>query len=107
MIPLQRISTRAVIPTTIVTSPGFQVRLWPRAMIHERMKGAAQASTSSTSRLPNTCQAFAESPSRAPAIVEFGFWSLVVNHGSQSETNSTTAAPMPRYSPGDSRVRSR
>ena len=98
---------KATIPTIIVTSPGFQVRLWPRAMIQDRMNGAVQASTSRMSRLLNTCHAFAESPPRAPAIVEFGFSSLVVNQGSQSEAKSATAAAMPRYSPGDRRERSR
>ena len=38
MMPLQRISNIAVIPTTIVTSPGFQVSACPRAMIQDRMK---------------------------------------------------------------------
>ena len=51
MIPLQRISTNAVIPTIIVTSPGRQVSSCPRAMIQARMNGAVQASASSESRM--------------------------------------------------------
>jgi hypothetical protein len=39
--------------------------------------------------------------------VEFGLVSLVVNQGIQSETKSSTAAAMPRNSPGDSRENSR
>ena len=65
MIPLQRISTKAAMPTIIVTSPGFQVSLCPRAMIQVRMNGAAQAATSSQSRVVKTCQALALSPPRS------------------------------------------
>jgi hypothetical protein len=43
MTPLQMISTNAVIPTIIVTSPGAQVSEWPRATIQESTKGAMQA----------------------------------------------------------------
>ena len=51
MMPLQRISTKAVMPTIIVISPGFQVSLCPRAMIQARMNGAMQAASSSQSRI--------------------------------------------------------
>jgi hypothetical protein len=109
MIPLHRISTNAVIPTTIVTSPGFQVSLCPRATIHDRMNGAAHAATRSQSSVLNTCHALALSlnPMPAESIAEFLFDSSVVNHGSQSDAKSTSAAPIPRNSPGDSRERSR
>ena len=33
----------AVMPTIIVTSPGFQLSLWPRATIQARMNGAITA----------------------------------------------------------------
>ena len=52
-------------PTIIVTSPGFQVSLCPRAMIQARMKGALHAATSRRSSVEKTCQAVALSP---PAI---------------------------------------
>ncbi len=94
-------------PTIIVTSPGFQVSRCPRAMIQDRMKGAVQASASSQSSVENTCQALAPSPPLAPASTEFGLSALVVNQGSQSDPNSTTAAPIPRNSPGVSREKSR
>ena len=55
----------------------------------------------------NTCQALALSPPLAPAIRENRLSALVVNQGSQSERNSTRPAPMPTYSPGDSREVSR
>ena len=67
MMPLQRISTKAVMPTTIVTSPGFQVSLCPRAMIQARMNGALPAATSSRSSVENTCHAVALSPPAMPA----------------------------------------
>src|SRR3954471_7221220 len=101
MIPLHRISMKATIPTIIVTSPGFQVRACPLATIHVRMKGAAQAATSSQSSVLNTVHAFAESfgPTAhwvdafpAHASFEFGL-PLVVNHGSHSDASSTSAAP--------------
>ena len=107
MIPLQRISTNAVIPTIIVTSPGFQVSLCPRAMIQERKNGAVAASTSRMSSVLNTCQAFTPSPPVASPRREFGLSSLVVNQGSQSAMNRTIPAAMPRYSPGDRRETSR
>src|SRR5215208_8193769 len=104
MIPLQRISMNATIPTIIVTSPGFQVSACPRAMIQVRMNGAAQADTSSQSSMPNTSQALPLSPPVAPpGNLEFGLSELVVNHGSQSDASSTSAAPMPISSPGDTR----
>ena len=71
------------------------------------MKGARQASTNSQSSVENTAQALAPSPPLAPDSREFGFSALVVNQGSQSEPNSTTAAPIPRYSPGVRREKSR
>jgi hypothetical protein len=46
------------------------------------MNGAAQAPTSSQSRIPKTSHAVALSPPPAPASVEFGLSSLVVNQGS-------------------------
>ena len=107
MIPLQRISTNAVIPTIIVTSPGFQVSLCPRATIQERMNGAVQAAMSSQSSTPNTSIAVALSPPLAPASVEFGLVSLVVNQGIQSEMKSRMAAPIPMSSPGDTFEKSR
>src|SRR5918994_1174268 len=90
MTPLQRISMNA---TIIVTSPGFHVSLWPRAMIQVRMNGAAHAATSSQSSVENTSQALADSPFDAP--------------GSQSDRRSTTAAPIPMSSPGDTLEKSR
>ena len=57
---------KATIPTIIVTSPGFQVSLWPRAMIQVRMNGAAHAATSSQSSVEKTCQALRDSPFDAP-----------------------------------------
>jgi hypothetical protein len=107
MIPLHRIRTKATTPTIIVTSPGFQVRRCPRAMIQERMNGAVHASASSQSSVENTCQALAPSPPLAPPITECGLSSLVVNQGSQSAPNSTTAHPIPKNSPGVSREKSR
>jgi hypothetical protein len=108
MIPLHRISTNATMPTIIVTSPGFHVRVCPRAMIQVRMKGAAQAATSSQSSVLKTCQAFAESPPVAPpGSFEFGLSELVVNQGNQSDTSRTSAAPIPSSSPGDTFEKSR
>src|SRR3954469_4474563 len=115
MIPLHRISTNATIPTIIVTSPGFQVSAWPRATIHVRMNGAAQAATRSQSSVVKTVQAFAESfgptaqlvkPSPEHASFEFGF-PLVVNQGSHSDASRTRAAPIPINSPGDTLDQSR
>ena len=71
------------------------------------MNGAVQASTSSQSSVLNTCQALAPSPPLRPAITELGLVSLVVNQGSQSDANSTSAEPMPKYSPGVRREKSR
>src|SRR4051794_5966885 len=102
MIPLQRISMNATIPTIIVTSPGFQVSLCARATIQVRMNGAAHAATSSQSRVVNTVHALAElfgptaqllAASLEHASFEFGL-PLVVNHGIQSEASSTRAAPI-------------
>jgi hypothetical protein len=105
---LHRIRTNATIPTIIVTSPGFQVRSWPRAMIQVRMKGAAHAATSSQSSMPKTCQAVAESPPETPpGRREFGLSELVVNQGSHSEASRTSAAPIPISSPGDTFDKSR
>ena len=111
MIPLQRISTKAVMPTIIVTSPGAQVRVWPRAMIQERMKGAVQAARSRNRSVPNTSQALALSlapitGSLVSPMIEFGL-SLVENQGRKREIPSTSAASMPPYSPGVSFDRSR
>src|SRR3954447_2900264 len=109
MIPLQRISTKATIPTIIVTSPGFQVSACPRATIQVRMNGAAQAATSSQSSLLKTVHASAELFGPTAQLVaglpehasfEFGL-PLVVNHGSHSDASSTSAAPIPSSSPGD------
>src|SRR3954452_6173609 len=103
MIPLQRISTKATIPTIIVTSPGFQVSLWPRAMIQVRMNGAAHAATSSQSSLVKTVQASAELLGPTAQFVEavpehasfeFGL-PLVVNQGIHSDAKRTSAAPIP------------
>src|SRR5215218_4591221 len=91
MIPLHRISTNVTIPTTIVTSPGFQVSACPRAMIQVGMNGAAQADTSSQSNVEKTAHAFAESPpDTPPGSFEFGFSELVVNQGSHSEASRTS-----------------
>ena len=76
-------------------------------MIHDRMKGAVQASASSQSSVEKTCQALAPSPPLAPARTELGLSSLVVNQGSQSDPNSTSAQPIPKNSPGVSREKSR
>src|SRR3954452_7539354 len=115
MIPLQRISTKATIPTIIVTSPGFQVSLWPRAMIQVRMNGARHAATSSQSSVEKTVHASAElfgptaqlvAGSPAQASFEFGL-PLVVNQGIHSDASRTSAAPIPASSPGDTLDRSR
>src|SRR5215212_2585777 len=115
MIPLHRISMKATIPTIIVTSPGFQVSLWARATIQVRMKGAAQAATSSQSSVLKTVHAFADSfgptahcVDAAPehASLEFGL-PLVVNHGSHSESSRTSPAPIPANSAGDTLEASR
>ena len=99
---------KETIPTIIVTSPGFQVSACPRAMIQVRMNGAAHAATSSQSSVPKTSQAFADSPPDAPpGSCEFGLSELVVNQGSQSEASSTSAAPIPMSSPGDTFEKSR
>ena len=50
----------ATIPTIIVTSPGFQVSLCPRATIQVRMNGAAHAATSSQSSVVKTVHALAD-----------------------------------------------
>ena len=109
MIPLQRISTKAVMPTIIVTSPGFQVSLCPRATIQARMNGAGAAATSSQSRMPKVSNALTESPARCRRrrSSEFGF-------GRWCRTTAGTArAPAPRRrcsppsSPGVSRLVSR
>src|SRR4051794_22801059 len=93
MIPLQRISMNATIPTIIVTSPGFHVSVWARVMIQVRMNGAAHAATRSQSRVLKTVQASAElfgptaqfvEASPEHASFEFGL-PLVVNHGSHSD----------------------
>jgi hypothetical protein len=107
MIPLQRISTNAVAPTIIVTSPGFQVSLCPRAMIQDRMNGAVEAPTKRMSSVVNTCHALTPSPPLAPPRRENRLSSLVVNHGSHSESKSTRPAAMPTSSPGVSREVSR
>src|SRR4051812_29682125 len=101
MIPLHRISTRAVIPTTIVTSPGCQVSECLRAMIEERMKGAAAAITSSTSSLVNVCQPVASELGPTDSILTLGL-ELVENHGSHSEPTRTNEDTAPRSSAGDS-----
>ena len=54
-----------------------------------------------------TCQALTLSPPLAPPRREFGLSSLVVNQGSHSEANSSSAAPIPKNSPGDRREKSR
>jgi hypothetical protein len=100
MIPLQRISTMAMMPTTIVTSPGFQASLCPRATIQASRNGAMQAASSSHWRVVKTSHALAPPPPLAPAMREFGFVELVVNHGRNSDRSRTSAPPMPRYSPG-------
>src|SRR4051794_9607670 len=105
MIPLQRISTRAVIPTTIVTSPGCQVSECLRAMIHDRMKGAVAAITSSTSSIENVCQPVASVLAPSAAIFTLGL-ELVENHGSHSEPTRTNDDTAPRSSAGDSLERS-
>ena len=107
MIPLQRISTTAIMPTIIVTSPGFQVSLCPRAKIQARMKGAVHASASSQSRVEKVCQALALSPPAIEPSRLFGFEELVVNQGRKRDRKRTSAAPIPMYSPGVSRDRSR
>ena len=100
MIPLQRISTKAIMPTIMVTSPGFQVSLCPRARIQARMKGAVQASASSQSSVPNVCHALALSPPAIEPEPQFGFVELVVNQGRNSDRKRSSAAPIPMYSPG-------
>src|SRR5215213_9833879 len=107
MMPLQRISTMLVIPTIIVTSPGFQVSRWPRARIQERTKGAVAASVSRMSSLPKTCQALTPSPPLAPPSREFGLSALVVNQGSHRDRNRIAPATIPPSSPGDNRDVSR
>ena len=99
---------KATMPTIIVTSPGFQVSSCPLAMIQVRMNGAAQADTSSQSSVLNTCHAVALSPpDTPPGSFEFGLSELVVNQGSQSDASSTSAAPIPISSPGDTLEKSR
>ncbi len=72
------------------------------------MNGAAQAATSSQSRMPKTCQALALSPPvTPPGSSEFRLSELVVNQGSQSEASSTSAAPIPMSSPGETFEKSR
>src|SRR5215212_2343662 len=104
MIPLQRISTRVVIPTTIVTSPGFQVSVCRLAMIQERMNGAAQPAIRNQRRIGNVWKAVALSlgPTLADSIFEFGLL-LVENHGSHSDANRISADAIPRSSPGVNR----
>src|SRR3954464_15024064 len=100
MIPLQRISTRVVMPTIIVTSPGFQVSLCCRATIQERMNGAAQPATRNQRRIGKVCQAVALllAPMWAESIFELGL-SLVVNQGRNSDPNRTSADALPTNSP--------
>src|SRR4051794_35401988 len=106
MIPLQRISTRAVIPTTIVTSPGCQVSACRRAMIQERMNGAVHAITSSTSSLLNVCQPLASELGPTDPIFTLGL-ELVENQGSHSDPSSTNEDAQPRNSAGESLETSR
>src|SRR3954454_2343576 len=103
MIPLQRINTMAVMPTIIVTSPGFQVSRCPRARIQDSTNGAVAARVSRMSRVPKTCQALTPSPPLAPPSREFGLPELVVNQGRKSDRNRTAPAAIPTNSPGDSR----
>src|SRR3954463_3827642 len=101
MMPLHRISTRAVIPTTMVTSPGCQVSECRRAMIQDRMKGAVAAITSSTSSLVKVCQPVASELGPIDSIFTLGF-ELVENHGSHSEPTRTKEDAAPRSSAGES-----
>ena len=99
---------KATMPTIIVTSPGFQVSAWPRAMIQVRMNGAAQAGYEQPVEHAEDLPRGAESPSEAPpGSLEFGLSELVVNQGSHSEASRTSAAPIPMSSPGDTLEKSR
>src|SRR4051812_40177393 len=84
-------------------------------MIQVRMKGAAQAATSSQSSLVKTVHASAELLGPTAQFVEavpvhasfeFGL-PLVVNQGIHSEASRTSAAAIPTSSPGDTLDRSR
>src|SRR5919199_5541760 len=83
--PLLMMRMKAVIPTTIVTSPGRQVSLCPRAMIQERMNGATHAASRSQRRIGKVSQALTEAPWLAPGRWELGLLALVENHGSHSD----------------------
>src|SRR4051794_23075724 len=101
MIPLQRIRTRAVIPTTIVTSPGCQVSVCPRAMIQARMNGAVQAAASAMSSELNVCHPLGSALAWKWESLTLGF-ELVENHGSHSEPRSRAEDAAPRSSAGES-----
>src|SRR3954453_17459343 len=108
VIPLQRIRTRVVIPTIIVTSPGFQVSLCCLATIQDRMNGAAQPAIRNQRSTGNVCHAVALAlgPMCAELILELGL-PLVVNQGRNSDASSTSADAIPTSSPGVSREKSR
>ena len=91
-------------PTIIVTSPGFQVNLCPRARIQVRMNGARQAPTSRRSSVEKTCHALADSPgctaqSRGglspQTSAEFGLSPFVVNQGSHRTPAARARRPFP------------
>ena len=78
----------------------------------ESADGAAQAATSSQSRVPNTSQALALSPERATGssslpMREFSLAPSVENQGIHSDASSSSAPAIPRNSPMVSRESSR
>src|SRR4051812_27746905 len=106
--PLQRISTKQVMPTIIVTSPGLQDRSCLRTTIQQRMKGAAQAATRSQSNTAKTSQALAWLLGPVPddSITEFGL-PLVEYHGSHRDPRRTSDAAIPTSSAGETSDRLR
>src|SRR4026208_415082 len=89
--PLQRISTKQVMPTIIVTSPGLQDSSCLRMTIQHRMNGAVQAARRSQSNTAKTSHALAWlfGPVPDESITEFGL-SPVEYHGSHRDPRRTS-----------------
>src|SRR5215210_1828300 len=100
--PLHRISTKQVMPTIIVTSPGLQDSSCPRMTIQVRMNGAAHAATRSQSKIAKTSHAVAWLLGPVPddSITELGF-PPVEYQGSQRDPRRTSDAAMPTSSAGE------
>src|SRR4029079_5382720 len=100
--PLQRISTKQLMPAIIVTSPGLQDSSCLRMRIQHRMKGAAQAATRSQSNTAKTSHPLALlfGPVPDDSITEFGL-SPVEYQGRTKDPRRASDAAMPTSSAGE------